>query len=257
LVASIGEDGLGRYLQSELLALDMDCSGVKMRPNFPTTIITVAKTEGTPDFQAYRGADAQILPDQLSPEFLEQAEVFHTTCFALSKNPAQKSIMDAAKIAADHACQLSIDINYAPEIWANREEAQEVIATYCSYGALVKLSSDDWERTYQRPDDSIEEIIAFIHDLGAKEVCLTLGSKGVYVSNGAELVFVAAKKIEVADATGAGDAFWSGYLTAWLDGRSPKECALFGRSIAEIKLKHVGPLTETIDRELIYQQISE
>ena len=85
LVASIGEDGLGRYLQSQVEDLELDCSGIEMRADFPTTIITVAKTEDTPDFQAYRGADAQILPQQLSPSILKQARVFHTTCFALSK----------------------------------------------------------------------------------------------------------------------------------------------------------------------------
>ncbi|MEZ4886439.1 MAG: sugar kinase [Chitinophagales bacterium] len=255
LVASIGEDGLGRFLQSQVVALSMDCRDVKMRPNFPTTIITVAKTDGTPDFQAYRGADTQILPDQLQPKTLQQTRIFHTTCFALSKNPAQKSIMEAAQIAASHGCQLSIDINYAPEIWENRQEAQDIIARYCSYGALVKLSIDDWERTYQRPDEAPETIIEFIHNLGAKEVCLTLGSEGSYVSKGGEPVFVSARKIEVADVTGAGDAFWSGYLTAWLDGHGPETCALFGRSIAEIKLQHIGPLVEDIDKQLIYADL--
>ena len=163
--------------------------------------------------------------------------------------------MEAAEIAASQGCQLSIDLNYSPKIWEDRVEAHKVIATYCSYDALVKLSLDDWERTYQKPGESPENILAFIHELGAKEVCLTLGSKGVYTSDGEKVVFVPAQKIEVADATGAGDAFWSGYLTAWLDGYRGETCALFGRNIAEIKLKHVGPLTEEIDRKKVYQEI--
>ncbi len=258
LVASIGEDGMGYFLQSQIVALGIDCSDVKIHPYFPTTIITVAKTDDTPDFQPYRGADAQILADQLKPQILQQTKVFHTTCFALSQNPARKSIMDAAQIAASHGCQLSIDLNYAPKIWADRAEAQGVIATYCSYGALVKLSRDDWNRTYQQTTASPNVIIDFLHNLGAKEVCLTLGSEGSYVSRGSEEpIFVPARKIEVADVTGAGDAFWSGYLTAWLDGHEPKTCALFGRSIAEIKLQHVGPLVEDIDKEMIYKEILE
>ncbi|MGB1243244.1 MAG: carbohydrate kinase family protein, partial [Chitinophagales bacterium] len=225
LVASIGEDGMGHFLQSQIASLEINCSDVKMRSSFPTTIITVAKTDGTPDFQAYRGADAEILADQLKPQILQQTRVFHTTCFALSKNPARESIMDAAQIAVNHGCQLSIDLNYSPKIWVNQAKAQNIIATYCSYGALVKLSKDDWNRTYQQPDASPETVIEFIHNLGAKEVCFTLGSEGSYVSKDNKTTFIESRKIDVVDATGAGDAFWSGYLTAWLDGHKPKTCA--------------------------------
>lgn len=258
LVASIGKDGLGRFLRSSVEEWGIDYSDVKIRTLFPTTIITVAKTDDTPDFQAYRGADTQILADQLKPQTLLQTKVFHTTCFALSQNPARKNILEAAQMAANNGCQLSIDLNYAPEIWPNRNEAQEVIANYCSYGtgALVKLSLDDWERTYQKPNSTRQEIIDFILGLGAREVCLTLGSEGSYVSRQAgEGSSIPTRKIEVADVTGAGDAFWSGYLTAWLDGHKPETCALFGRSIAEIKLQHVGPLVEDIDKEGIYAEI--
>ncbi len=258
LVASIGADGFGRFLQSQVEALELDSSGVEMYPNFPTTVITVAKTDGSPDFQAYRGADAHISSEQLAASVLEECRIFHTTCFALSKKPAQTNIISAAVLAANQGVQLSIDLNYSPKIWQNRLEAHEIITQYCSLGALVKLSEDDWNRTYEQPDASPQEITEFIHGLGAREVCLTLGSEGVYVSRKGESIhFVPARKIKVADATGAGDAFWSGYLTAWLDGHSPKTCALFGRNIAEIKLQKVGPLEAKIGREMIYNHIVE
>ena len=60
--------------------------------------------------------------------------------------------------------------------------------------------------------------------------------------------------IKVVDTTGAGDAFWSGYLTAWLDGKSLKERALAGRKMASIKLQHLGQMTEEIDRAVLYEK---
>jgi fructokinase len=40
----------------------------------------------------------------------------------------------------------------------------------------------------------------------------------------------------VVDATGAGDAFWSGFLCAFLDQKSIPDCAEYASAIAVLKL---------------------
>ena len=116
----------------------------------------------------------------------------------------------------------------------------------------MKISEVDWERLYNKQLDDPQTVIQHFLEMGVRELCLTLGAKGCYVANEQEQHFVPARKVTVRDTTGAGDAFWSGYLAAKLEGKSLLECALAGRRMAEIKLAHVGPLPDAPIQENIY-----
>ncbi|MFD2574450.1 carbohydrate kinase family protein [Spirosoma soli] len=254
LVACVGDDNVGRYLIREVAETGVDTQFVSTDPLEPTSIVIVSRTAGTPDFIAYRTADCQIKPDQLPDSLLAQAQIFHTTCFALSRQPAQETIVDAAKRAQAAGCQVSIDANYAPSLWPDRDQAWQVLTDYCSAGALVKISEDDAARLYGQTQ-STERILSDLHRMGALLVCLTLGPDGSLVSynGGAKQARIPGRKIDVVDVTGAGDAYWAGFLTAYLDGYAPANCAYAGAALAKLKLTRQGPLPSSVDRQLLYE----
>lgn len=254
LVACVGDDNLGRYLVQKAAETGIDISHVTVQNVQPTSIVVVSRTKGTPDFIAYRTADCMILPDHLPDQLLDQAALFHTTCFALSRQPAQGTIVDAARRAAIAGAQVSIDANYAPSIWPDRDNAWQVLTDYCASGALVKISEDDAERLYGSPRTP-EQIRTDFHRMGARLVCLTLGAEGSVVStnNGTNVVQMPGKPLSVVDATGAGDAYWAGFLTAWLDGYTPLECAGAGANLAAMKLIRRGSLPPSINRKVLYE----
>lgn len=256
LVACVGNENLGKYLVQSVKKTGVICDFIAVEPVAPTTIVLVSRTTGTPDFIAYRTADRMILPAHISDALLQKTRIYHTTCFALSQEPAQSSIVDGARRAARFGCKLSIDVNYAPSIWGDRDEARRVIAEYCSHGAFVKMSLDDIVRLFDDPSLDEKTAIATFHNWGAELICLTKGAEGSLVSweNGQKVQHQSARKISnCADVTGAGDAFWSGFLTAWLDGYEPPECAVAGSNIAAMKLAVIGPLPEAVPREKIYE----
>ncbi|MBK7936515.1 MAG: hypothetical protein IPJ82_05265 [Lewinellaceae bacterium] len=185
----------------------------------------------------------------------EDIGILHTTCFALSKNPAQHVIMEAAEKAKRAGCQLSIDANYSEKIWPERREAQRLLSELCRLGALVKVSDVDWGRLYEDLSPKPDTVIDHFLKMGATEVCFTLGAEGCWVADNTQRHFLPARPVEVKDTTGAGDAFWSGYLTARLDGKKLLECAIAGRKMAELKLVQFGPLPDKVERELIYADL--
>jgi len=254
LVACVGHDNVGAYLLEKVAETGVDTQYVQRDTNSPSSIVLVSRTKGTPDFIAYRTADRMLQPNHIPNELLQNASFFHTTCFALSQEPAQSTIVEAASRAQKMGCVVSLDANYAPSIWPDRQQAIQIIKDYCQNGAFIKLSEDDAERIFGE-SLSNERIIQTFHDMGAALVCLTLGAKGSIVSSdfGKNQIQTVGKPIEVKDATGAGDSYWAGFLTAWLDGKTPTECAQAGANIAALKISTVGLLPAKVDKAILYR----
>ena len=248
LVATCGQDGLGDYIVRKLKANNVNTEHIRKTDAIPTSVIFVSKSTETPDFIPYREADCHIIQSQLSDEVIQHAKIFHTTCFALSKNPARETILNRAAKAKELGLQLSIDINFSERIWPNREEAKEVLKEYLKNDPLVKLSEDDCYRLFAEVK-SEDYIFEYFHNLGASTICLTKGKKGVVLSDVHHgLFFQKAIEInEIKDATGAGDAFWTGFLYAKIENNNLEDCITIAQKLAAIKLQNVGRLPENID----------
>ena len=253
LVASCGNDGLADYVIRKLKSNQVNFQYVRKSETAPTSVIFVSKSTETPDFIPYRQADCEIFESQLPDDIIAQAKIFHTTCFALSKNPARETILSRAKKAAELGVKLSIDINFSERIWPNREEAKQVLKEYLANDPLVKLSEDDCYRLFDevKPDAFIFD---YFHQMGASTICLTKGKNGVVVSDTKQGVFFqpAFQINEIKDTTGAGDAFWTGFLYAQIQNKSLEDCVTLAQKLAGIKLQNVGRLPENINiKEII------
>ncbi|MEZ4859098.1 MAG: PfkB family carbohydrate kinase [Flavobacteriaceae bacterium] len=248
MVATVGKDGFGDYISMRLQEAEVKTNFLFETTEKPTSVIFVNRTVHTPEFIAFRGADTLIQKDQLPDSLLQNTKIYHTTCFALSKKPARDTILEKAKKAYDLGCQLSIDINYSEKIWPNTEAAKRAVETYCSYEPLVKVSQDDVDRLFGK-GMSHEEVFNHLHLLGAKLICFTLGKEGAKLSEkGKPVISLSALKVEkIMDATGAGDAFWSGFLFAYLNDKPKEKCMEAALKMAAIKLQNVGRIPDYAD----------
>ncbi|WP_298147385.1 carbohydrate kinase family protein [Flavobacterium sp.] len=257
LVATCGQDGLGTYIIDKLKSNQVDCRYIRQTMEHPTSVIFISRSTETPEFIPFREADCQILTSQFPDELVQNCQVFHTTCFALSKNPAREAILNRAAAAKAAGALLSIDLNYASKIWPDLLEAHQIIRSYLSHGALLKISNDDCYRFFGT-HKSESEIFSFFHNSGAKIICLTKGADGVSVSaaNGETFSKPALPIEAVKDTTGAGDAFWSGFIFAYLSGYSLPDCTKAAQKLAHIKLQNVGRIPDNIPlREAVFHGI--
>lgn len=248
MVATVGNDGFGEYIFERLEDVGVITEFIAKIDKKPTSVIFVSRSQKTPDFIPYREADFCISENQIPIDLLTKTNIFHTTCFALSKNPAQATILKKAEEAFNLGCKLSIDINYADELWEDKKDALNVIKAYCKFNPLIKISEDDMLRLFECTLPH-KEIFDFFHNEGVDTVCLTLGSKGVKLSqkNKKTIELPAIKVENVMDATGAGDAFWSGFLFAYIKEKSIEECLEIALKLAALKLQNVGRLPDNIN----------
>jgi ribokinase len=65
-------------------------------------------------------------------------------------------------------------------------------------------------------------------EIGAKNVIVTLGSKGALIVTDAQVTYVESYKVNVVDTTAAGDAFIGGFAAAFLRDKSLEEAVRYG-----------------------------
>ena len=255
VIAKTGIGAFGQFLKSELQRHGVVTDYLLMDHRTHTSVVFVSSTSGTPDFEDFRSGDYLLRPDELSEQAISRARVVHASTFALSREPCRSAILRAFEMAREQGKIVSFDPNYSRRIWPDHREARHVVAEAYKYVDLTKPSADDARRLFG-PGHEPEAYIEMFHDLGPINVIFTMGEGGTLLSeNGRVTAHVPARPIEAVDATGAGDAFWAGFLTATLDGKSPRRAALFAREVVEMKLTNVGPLPEEIDRADLYARM--
>jgi fructokinase len=253
VIAKTGIGAFGTFLKGELQRHGVTTEYLLMDHRTHTTVIFVSSTSTTPDFEEFRSGDYLLRPEEVSEEAISRTRVVHASTFALSREPCRSAVLWAFRKAREMGKIVSLDPNYSRRIWPDQKEARRVIREAYRHVNVTKPSADDARRVFG-PDYEPEQYIQKFHDLGAETVVFTMGEGGNLISeNGKMTAHVPSRPVEVVDATGAGDAFWAGFLTATLDGNPAERSVLFAREIVERKLRIKGPLPADIDREEIYQ----
>ncbi len=235
LVAAVGQDGLGKILLEAIAAMGIPTDYVQQLEGHTTSLIVVGRSRGTPDFIPYRDADLHLQP--VGEALVNTAAVVHSTAFALSRPPARQTIMAAFAMANAKGIAVSVDWNYAEPVWGRNNDASEVFRQLMQYQPLLKVSMDDVER-FKGKALNTETAKHYLQTLPAGIICLTCGAEGVwYKSDESDWQHMPAVPVIVKDATGAGDAFWAGFLTDWMAGQHLANCVQRGIVTAAQRLR--------------------
>lgn len=99
---------------------------------------------------------------------------------------------------------------------------------------------EEAQRILKTDEKDIKKLFAGLHELGPKNLFISDGDKGAYMSDGQEAWFMPIYPGEAFERTGAGDAFASTVSVAMLKGKSLKEAAMWGPVNSMSVVKYVG-----------------
>ena len=114
------------------------------------------------------------------------------------------------RIAKQAGAIISYDPNYRAPLWENEHEAAEKIGSILDLVDIIKIS--DEETRLITGLTSYELASDYLINKGISCVVVTLGKKGAYAAVNDASVLVPVPDVSVVDTTGAGDAFWGGFL---------------------------------------------
>ena len=210
----LGNDDFGKRLKETLEVNQVTLLCPELTDKAITTLAFVTLYEdGERSFTFARkpGADILLSTNDVKEEDIQSCRMFHAGSISLSDYPSSEAIKYALKLAHDKKKLVSFDVNYRDMIWHDMEKCKREVDSILTYVDLLKIS--DEELYFVGGEDNINN---FMKHYNIRVLIQTLGADGAkYYFNGNHKV-VPSKKVKAVDATGAGDAFWGGFLSRLL-----------------------------------------
>lgn len=223
-ISSIGRDNGGREIIEKLKREKVDAKYFQTDKNNPTAYSTIfLDKSGERTILSHKGAGDEISEKQISWNNKIKARWLYLSSLAGNKNLLIRAVNFAAKnkmfLATNPGMGELKNFRLMPRLLKhfdifvlNQEEA--------SYLADVPYKEE--KKLFKRLDDLIEGLVV-----------MTKGPKGLTISDGKHMWQVGTyKEKRVADRTGAGDSFASGFVSAFIDKKIKK---IGNRSIFEEK----------------------
>ena len=258
-IGKVGDDMHGRFLKEKLGNAGIDTTGLVMANDFFTTLAFVALSpngERTFSFARKPGADTQLCADEVNESILKSTGILHVGSLSLTDEPARSATHAAIKTAKAHGAVISYDPNYRASLWKDETTAKERMRELLPYIDIMKLSDEETELL---TDEADPELAAKrLNDSGISCVVVTLGKRGALVSVGGGSMIVPGYRNPAVDTTGAGDAFWGGFLHRMvtlnkrpeqLTIKQAADCADWGNAVATCCVQKRGaiPAMPTLD----------
>jgi 2-dehydro-3-deoxygluconokinase len=244
--ASVGYiTGLGRDMPGDsFIALwareGVDASTVTRTDRWLTGVYFVTHDEAGHHFLHYRAnsASAMYRAADLPEAAIAAARMLYVSGISQGiSESACDAVFAAIDIARRNGRMVAYDTNYRPRLWPPLRAAAVMHAAMAQVDyALPGLDDVAVLTGLKEP----EAILDFYLRLGPKVVALKMGEGGAWLATAEHRVHIPPRKVDVVDATGAGDAFGGAFLARILAGDEPEAAARYANVAAALKCTGYG-----------------
>lgn len=218
-LGKVGKDQFGTLLRGTLEEVGIDASHLLTDEQVNTTLAFVHTfPDGDREFSFYRnpGADMMLTEEEVDPDFLAQARLFHFGTLSMTHEGVRKATKKAVESAKEQGLLISFDPNLRPPLWSTLELAKEQMEYGFAHCDILKISDNEIQFVSGKED--YDEGIQYLQEkYQIPLILLTMGKEGsraYYKGMRVERPGFSCKTIET---TGAGDTFCGSTLYYLLD----------------------------------------
>lgn len=235
LFCKLGKDAAGEVVKRELDSYGLDLSAICYDDKIGTaTSFVVPSLKGDRTVFAYRGANANLLGEDLPLAKITGAKFLYITSLSRASAARLPEIVNEAKIqnvkvAVNPGISqlkrggsfLKDSLAHIDALILNEEEAKTFMASLLEEERASPEAQDQVpaklseQGSFAQGYFNLREFFQVLLNLGVKLVAVTNGSEGVYVATREQLYFHKAPSVKVTNTLGAGDAFGSGFIGTW------------------------------------------
>jgi 2-dehydro-3-deoxygluconokinase len=236
----LGQDRFGDLLMDLWQSEGVDTSGVERDASAPTGIYFVTHGAKGHEFSYLRSGSAasRMTPHWLPREMVRQTKILHVSGISLAISAsARETVFEAMAAAREAGTLVSFDSNLRLKLWS-LEDARAAITRAIGLCDIFLPSIDDVNALSGL--NKANAIVDWSHGLGAKQVVLKCGADGALASDGQRRETIAARRVAVVDATGAGDCFCGNLLARIALGDSLFDAARYANAAAALAVQGFG-----------------
>ena len=267
IYCKVGDDDFGRFLLQTLRENQVTPLAPEMTQEAITTMAFVSLNEHNDrsfTFARKPGADMMLDKSEIRDEDLKTCRLIQAGSCSLSAGKAVEATEYAMARAHELGKLVGFDINYRNLMWKDDKEAcTKKVLSILKYVDFLKLSDEEVDMV-----GGHDNILSVMKEYEIAAVVLTLGGDGAELFyDGQSYVIPGYRADKVADTTGAGDAFWGGFLsevlnqgvssTEQLNAEILKKAVTYGNVSGSLSVKEKGAIASLPTREKIEAFLAE
>ncbi|ROR08955.1 ribokinase [Erwinia sp. JUb26] len=249
-IACVGQDDIGDRIRKQLSADRIDVAPVAAVEGESTGVALIfVNGEGENTIGIYAGANAALTPERVAQH---QQVIADADALLMQLESPLDSVLAAARIA--HQNQTRVILNPAPAT-ALSDELLSLVDMITPNETEAQILTGVAVKT----DEDAAKAAAVLHAKGIDSVLITLGSRGVWLSEQGNGQRIPGFRVEAVDTIAAGDTFNGALITALLEKKPMPESVRFAHAAAAIAVTRHGaqpsvPWREEIDSFLLSQE---
>ena len=232
MITKLGEDTFAEIALGTMRELGMDTSRVIQTEEYATgvALIEVDENSGQNAIMVIPSACDHITDAEVAAlkEVIEGADILLTQ---LETNMSSiEGVIDMA-----HAAGKTIVLNTAPV-----QPVEDALLAKVSIVTPNEVEASILTGVKVVDEKSAAQAADWFFRRGVKQVVITMGGMGAFVSDGTRAELTPAFRVSAVDTTGAGDAYNGGFVTALSEGNDIFAAARFAAATAALSVQKMG-----------------
>jgi len=274
MLARVGDEHMGRFLQEELERVGVDTSYlIKDKERLTALVVLGIKDEDTFPLIFYRDncADMAITAEDVSEKYISSTRCLAITGTHLSNPQTREAVLIALKYAKRHGVKTALDIDYRPILWGltslgdgeTRFIASDLVTQQLQdvLHLFDLIVGTEEEFHIAGGSTSTVDALKNVRNVSQAELVCKRGSLGCSVFTKDipktldEGITVKGVKVDVLNVLGAGDAFMSGLLRGYLTNEDWETSCAYANACGALVVSRHGcapamPSKEELDNYL-------
>ena len=241
-IGKVADDPLGQLYKSDMRASGVHFATAALASGAPTARSMILITpDGERTMNTHLGACQALGPADIDDDTVRAAAITYLEGYLWDPPEAKKAFRHAAAIAHQAGRKVSITLSDSFCVDRYRGEFLELVRSR----TVDILFANDSELKSLYETSSIESAVEALRK-DCTLAAVTVGSDGALVVTAEKVAAVPATPVDtVADLTGAGDLFASGFLFGVARGMDLTDAARLGALAAAEVIGHIGPRPAT------------